>query len=43
MPLERIGTKDVFGESGKPDELYRKYGLTSNDIIKAAKKVIGRK
>jgi transketolase len=43
MPLERIGTKDVFGESGKPEELYKKYGLTSNNIIKAAKKVIGRK
>jgi transketolase len=42
-PVERIGTKDVFGESGKPDELYKKYGLTSNDIIKAVKKVIGRK
>jgi transketolase len=42
-PLERIGTKDIFGESGKPDELYKKYGLTSDDIIKSAKKVRGRK
>ncbi|MBW2979962.1 transketolase family protein [Candidatus Woesearchaeota archaeon] len=42
-PLERVGVKDKFGESGKPAELYEKYGLTSNDIIKAVKKVIGRK
>lgn len=42
-PLERVGVKDTFGESGTPDELYKKYGLTFNDIIKAVKKVIGRK
>jgi transketolase len=42
-PLERVGVKDKFGESGKPDELYKKYGLTDKDIIKAVNKVIGRK
>ena len=41
--LERVGVKDTFGESGKPAELYEKYGLTSEDIIKAAKKAISRK
>lgn len=34
----RIGVKDVFGESGKPDELLKEYGLTSQDIIDAVKK-----
>ncbi len=43
VPLERVGTKDTFGESGKPEELYKKYGLTPDDIIKSVKKVMGRK
>ncbi|GKX68048.1 transketolase family protein [Inconstantimicrobium mannanitabidum] len=34
----RIGVKDVFGESGKPDELLKEYGLTSQDIINTVKK-----
>lgn len=42
-PLERIGTKDTFGESGPADELMKKYGLTADDIVEAAKKVIMRK
>lgn len=43
VPLERVGTKDTFGESGKPDMLMVKYGLTTADIVAAAKKAIGRK
>ncbi len=39
-PLERIGMKDKFGESGTPDELYKKYGLTKENIVKAAKTLI---
>jgi len=42
-PLEMIGTKDTFGESGAPAKLFEKYGLTSRDIAAAAKKVIKRK
>lgn len=42
-PLERVGTKDTFGESGKPADLMVKYGLTADDIVKAAKKSISRK
>ena len=37
------GLNDTFGESGKPAELYEKYGLTSEDVAKAAKKAISRK
>lgn len=43
VPMERIGTKDVFGCSGKPAQLMEKYELTANDIALAAKRAIGRK
>lgn len=43
VPIKRIGTKDTFGESGKPDELMKKYGLTAEAIAEAAKAVIGMK
>ena len=42
-PLEMVGVNDTFGESGTPRQLMEKYGLTSNDIINAANKVIARK
>jgi transketolase len=43
VPLEMVGTKDTFGESGKPTELLQKYGLDTPDILAAAEKVMGRK
>lgn len=43
VPLVRVGTQDTFGESGPPDELLQKYGLTAQDIVEAAKKSIERK
>jgi len=42
-PLELVGTKDTFGESGTPDQLMEKYGLTANDIVAASLKAIERK
>ncbi|HWY98095.1 MAG TPA: transketolase C-terminal domain-containing protein, partial [Bacteroidia bacterium] len=42
-PLEMVAVKDSFGESGTPDELMRKYGLDTPDIIKATEKVHARK
>lgn len=42
-PLERVGTRDTFGESGKPDELMEKYGLTAGHIAEAARKSISRR
>ena len=36
----RVGIKDVFGESGKPAELLKAYGLTAEDIVKTVKKGI---
>ncbi|HWB23995.1 MAG TPA: transketolase family protein [Chitinophagaceae bacterium] len=43
VPIEYIGTKDTFGESGKPEELLKKYGLDSPDIVAAAERVLARK
>ena len=43
VPIEYVGTKDTFGESGKPTELLKKYGLDIPDIVAAAEKVIARK
>ena len=42
-PLEMVAVNDSFGESGKPAELMKKYGLGSEDIITAAEKAISRK
>lgn len=43
IPIEYIGTKDTFGESGKPNDLLKKYGLDTPDILAAAEKVMARK
>ena len=32
-----VGIQDTFGESGSPAELLKKYGLTAEHIVKAAK------
>ncbi|MDW3192846.1 MAG: transketolase family protein [Cytophagales bacterium] len=42
-PMEMIAVNDSFGESGKPEELLDKYGLSTQNIVTAAQKVIGRK
>ncbi|HAK41834.1 MAG TPA: transketolase [Clostridium sp.] len=39
----RVGIKDTFGESGKPAELLKAYGLTATDIVKAVKTGISMK
>jgi transketolase len=43
VPIEYVGTKDTFGESGTPDQLLKKYGLDIPDIIAAAERVLNRK
>ncbi len=43
VPIEYVGTKDTFGESGKPMDLLKKYGLDIPDIVTAAEKVMARK
>ncbi|NCC18489.1 MAG: transketolase family protein [Bacteroidia bacterium] len=42
-PIEYVGINDKFGESGKPEDLMVKYGLKSQNILKAVEKVIKRK
>lgn len=41
--MERVGIKDTFGESGKPQELLGKYGLTAKEIAEAVRRVVKRK
>ena len=43
IPIEYVGTKDTFGESGTPADLLKKYGLDVPDIVTAAEKVMQRK
>lgn len=43
IPIEMIGTQDTFGESGKPTDLLKKYGLDTEFIVAAAEKAIARK
>ena len=41
--VKKVGVNDSFGESGTPAELLKKYGLTSNDIVRAVKEAITKK
>ncbi|MEW6749007.1 MAG: transketolase family protein [Candidatus Micrarchaeota archaeon] len=43
VPLLRVGAKDTFGESGSAKELFKKYGVDSAAIEKAAEQAIGLK
>ncbi|HDD39715.1 MAG TPA: transketolase family protein [Nitrososphaeria archaeon] len=43
VPMERVGVRDVWTESGPWRELLKKYGLTSLDIVEAARRVIERR
>ena len=42
-PIEFVGVRDTFGESGTPAELMTKYGLDAANIVAAAEKVMTRK
>src|SRR6186713_2990737 len=43
IPIEYVGTKDTFGESGTPAQLLKKYGLDVPDIVAAVEKVMSKK
>lgn len=43
VPMQRVGVKDTFGESGTPADLLKKYHLLAEDIVQAALQVIERK
>jgi transketolase len=42
-PLEMVAVNDSFGESGTPDDLMKKYGLKSENVVAAANTVVARK
>jgi transketolase len=42
-PMQRIGMRDRFGESGEPNELIEKFGLTGTQIAMAAHSVLDKK
>ena len=41
--MKRIGVYDKYAESGKPSELYKKYGLDPASIAEEVKKLIKKK
>lgn len=43
IPVLKVGIKDTFGESGKPNELLKEYGLTVEAIVEHSKKAISLK
>jgi len=42
-PVEMVAVNDIFGESGKPDELMTKFGLDTPHVVEAALKAVKRK
>lgn len=43
VPIEFVGIKNTFGESGKGYDLFKKYGLSVEEIVSATRRVIKRK
>jgi transketolase len=43
VPLEMIGIRDQFGQSGTATQLFEHYGLTSENIVKAVRRAMSRK
>jgi transketolase len=43
VPMRFVGLRDTFAESGKPDELLAKYGLTAADIVREALELTGKR
>jgi len=43
VPMRRVGTRDTFGESGKPEELMKKYKVTKDEIVSAVRAVMREK
>jgi len=43
VPVRRVGIKDVHGSSGQIDDLFVKYGLTTEAVVTAASDICERK
>jgi transketolase len=42
-PVEFVNLGDRYAESGKPDDLLKKYGMTSHEVVAAVERVLDRK
>lgn len=42
LPMEKVGIENSFGESGKPEELFIKYGLDEESILAKGKHLYDR-
>jgi transketolase len=42
-PIEMVAVNDSFGESGKPEELMKKYNIDTPNVVEAVEKVLKRK
>ncbi len=42
VPIKIIGVEDRFGQSGKPEELFREYGLDNESILEKIREFMGR-
>jgi transketolase len=42
-PVEYVNLGDRYAESGKPEDLMEKYGMTAKNIVSAAERVLARK
>ena len=43
VPMRFVGLADVYTDSGDPDELLVKYGMTADDIVRAAREAVEAK
>lgn len=43
VPVEFVGIKDRYAQSGSPEDLLKAFGLMPEDIVLAAERVVGRK
>jgi transketolase len=43
VPMRFVGLQDTFAESGKPEELLSKYGLTAEAIVLQARQLLAKK
>jgi transketolase len=43
VPMEFVGLDDTYAESGDPEALMRKYGLTADDVVAAARRLVERR
>lgn len=43
VPMERVGIKDCYADTGSQDQLMEKFGLTTDNVVAAAKRAVARK